>query len=129
MPDPPVAADDTASTPVGTDVIVDVLANDSDADGDDIFVVAVTQGSNGAVADNGAAAIEMLGDAVQCIILCASDPYAVVGVQQAYGLQPDLVAGPATNTSAALDLVETLTGIHGTIRGMIESARTLISSV
>jgi hypothetical protein len=62
---------------------------------------------------NGAAAIDALGDNVQCLILCASDPYAVVGVQQAYGLEPDLVAGPATNTTAALDLVRKLTGIPG----------------
>jgi hypothetical protein len=62
---------------------------------------------------NGAAAIDLLGDHVRCLILCASDPYAVVGVQQAYGLEPDLVAGPATNTSAALDLVRKLTGIPG----------------
>ena len=62
---------------------------------------------------NGAAAIDELGDNVRCLILCASDPYAVVGVQQAYGLKPDLVAGPATNTSAALDLVEKLTGLAG----------------
>ena len=62
---------------------------------------------------NGAAAIDLLGDHVRCLILCASDPYAVVGVQQAYGLMPDLVAGPATNTSAALDLVTKLTGIPG----------------
>jgi hypothetical protein len=62
---------------------------------------------------NGAAAIEELGDNVRCRIICASDPYAVVGVQQAYGLRPDLVAGPATNTSAALDLVHKLTGLPG----------------
>ena len=62
---------------------------------------------------NGAAAIEELGANVRCRILCATDPYAVVGVQQAYGLRPDLVAGPATNTSAALDLVEKLTGLPG----------------
>lgn len=62
---------------------------------------------------NGAAAIDVLADALQCLILCATDPYAVVGVQQAYGLQPDLVAGPATNTSAALDLVRKLTGLPG----------------
>ena len=62
---------------------------------------------------NGAAAIEELGDNVHCLILCASDPYAVVGVQQAYGLHPDLVAGPATNTSAALALVRKLTGLPG----------------
>ena len=62
---------------------------------------------------NGAAAINELGESVSCLILCASDPYAVVGVQKAYGLKPDLVAGPATNTSAALDLVDKLTGLPG----------------
>ena len=62
---------------------------------------------------NGAAAIEELGANIRCCILCATDPYAVVGVQQAYGLRPDLVAGPATNTTAALDLVEKLTGLPG----------------
>lgn len=62
---------------------------------------------------NGAAAIDELGANVRCRILCATDPYAVVGVQKAYGLRPDLVAGPATNTTAALDLVEKLTGLPG----------------
>lgn len=62
---------------------------------------------------NGAAAIEELGDNIACCILCATDPYAVVGVMQAFGLQPDLVAGPATNTQAAIDLVRKLTGVHG----------------
>ncbi|MDH3849384.1 MAG: hypothetical protein OEV10_11475 [Gammaproteobacteria bacterium] len=62
---------------------------------------------------NGAAAIDELGANIRCRILCATDPYAVVGVQKAYGLRPDLVAGPATNTTAALDLVEKLTGLPG----------------
>lgn len=62
---------------------------------------------------NGAAAIDELGDNVACTILCASDPYAVVGVQQAFGLKPDLVAGPATNTSSAIALVKKLTGVNG----------------
>lgn len=62
---------------------------------------------------NGAAAIDELGDSVACTILCASDPYAVVGVKQAFGLEPDLVAGPATNTSSAIALVKKLTGLHG----------------
>jgi len=61
---------------------------------------------------NGAAAIEELGDNISCTILCASDPYAVVGVEQAFGLKPDLVSGPATNTSAAIDLVYKLTGVE-----------------
>ncbi len=62
---------------------------------------------------NGKAAIDELGDNVVCRILCATDPYAVVGVMQAFGFEPDLVTGPATNTSAAVDLVRELTGIRG----------------
>ena len=62
---------------------------------------------------NGAALIDELGDNVVCTILCASDPYAVVGVEQAFGLRPDLVTGPATQTSAAIELVYKLTGLHG----------------
>lgn len=62
---------------------------------------------------NGAAIMDELGDNVVCTILCASDPYAVVGVQQAFGLKPDLVTGPATQTSAAIDLVWKLTGVRG----------------
>ncbi len=60
---------------------------------------------------NGAALIDELGDNVVCAILSASDPYAVVGVQQAFGLKPDLVTGPATTTSAAVELVKKLTGL------------------
>lgn len=62
---------------------------------------------------NGAAAIDELNGKIACTILCASDPYAVVGVMKAFGLNPDLVTGPATNTSAAIDLVERLTGVPG----------------
>ena len=46
-----------------------------------------------------------------CTILCASDPYAVVGVRQGFRLQPDLVAGPAAQTTAAVELVGKLTGL------------------
>jgi hypothetical protein len=60
---------------------------------------------------NGAAAIDELGDNICCTVLCASDPYAVVGVEKAFGLQPDLVAGPAAATTAAIDLVRELSGI------------------
>ncbi|MDH3336325.1 MAG: hypothetical protein OER22_03785 [Gammaproteobacteria bacterium] len=60
---------------------------------------------------NGDAAIDELGDTICCTILCASDPYAVVGVRQAFGITPDLVAGPAANTSAAVDLVRKLAGL------------------
>ena len=62
---------------------------------------------------NGEAILDELGDNIVCTILCASDPYAVVGVQKAFGLTPDLVTGPATQTSAAMALVKKLTGLRG----------------
>ena len=34
-----------------------------------------------------------------------------VGVEQAFGLRPDLVTGPATSTSSAVELVKKLTGV------------------
>ena len=61
---------------------------------------------------NGAAAMDELGDNIACTILCASDPYAVVGVRDAFGLDPDLVAGRAAQTSAAVELVRKLTGLR-----------------
>jgi hypothetical protein len=60
---------------------------------------------------NGAAAMDLVGDNNRLTILCASDPYAAVGVQEAYRFKPDLVSGPAANTSAAIDLVDKLTGV------------------
>jgi hypothetical protein len=77
-------------------------------------VLVVEAGASPLEPYNGTAAIEELGDGnIKCKILCASDPYAVVGVEQAFGLKPDVVAGPATSTSAAVDLVRHLTGVEG----------------
>ena len=45
-------------------------------------------------------------------VLCASDPYAVVGVVRAFDRPPDLVAGGATNTEAGVELVGRLTGLE-----------------
>ncbi len=51
---PPVATDDTASTLHDTTVTVDVLANDTDADGDTLAITGVTSPGNGtAVINNG----------------------------------------------------------------------------
>lgn len=58
---------------------------------------------------NGEAAVEMIDDQVAFTVLCATDPYAVVGIEEAFGHSPDLVAGIATNTAAGVDLVEQLT--------------------
>lgn len=74
------------------------------------FLVAET-GASPLEPYNVAAAMEELGDNVTCILLAASDPYAVVGVEQAFGVRPDLVTGPAASTSAAVALVEKLCGL------------------
>ena len=62
---------------------------------------------------NGALVMEQLHPHVRMSILCAMDPYAALGVQHAFAthLQPDLVAGPATNTDAGVRLVQQLTGL------------------
>ncbi len=57
---------------------------------------------------NGEIVLEELSDAVSLKVLCASDPYAVVGVMQGFDIIPDLVAGLATSTSAGVELVEKL---------------------
>jgi len=51
--DPPVAVNDSAITNEDTPVIIDVLNNDSDVDGDTLTVDSVTQGTNGPVINNG----------------------------------------------------------------------------
>ena len=60
---------------------------------------------------NGSIAMEALSNQVKCIVLCASDPYAVVGVSQGFGIQPDVVTGIATSTIAGVELVEKLSGV------------------
>ena len=81
---------------------------------------------------NGAVAKEMIRDNVRFKLLCAQDPYAVVGVQQAFQRSPDLVAGGAANTDAAIALVKKLTGLpalnlmdpesHPLLAGMLREA-------
>jgi|GEM_PF-1556285 len=50
--DPPVAVDDIASTQVDTPINLDVLANDYDADGDDLSIIFNTSPANGSVTLN-----------------------------------------------------------------------------
>lgn len=61
---------------------------------------------------NGAIAMEVLEDSLCMLVLCASDPYAVLGVQRAFEREPDLVCGPAANTDSAVDLVQKLCGLR-----------------
>lgn len=60
---------------------------------------------------NGAMAIEAIKDQIACTILCASDPYAVLGVMHGFDLKPTLVSGPAVNTLAGIDLIKKLCGV------------------
>ncbi len=59
---------------------------------------------------NGEAALRQIRPQVRCTVLCASDPYAVVGVTQGFGFEPDLVAGVATSTSAGVEVIRRLAG-------------------
>lgn len=60
---------------------------------------------------NGETAVRLLGDRRRFTVLCASDPYAVVGVIDAFGITPDLVSGRATSTEAAIDLLARLSPV------------------
>ena len=51
--DNPVANDDAATTPEDTGITMDVLANDTDADGDSLTIGSVTQPAHGSVVNNG----------------------------------------------------------------------------
>src|SRR5262249_37898933 len=50
---PPVASDDTATTNEDSAVTVNFLANDSDADGDTLAVIGMTQGNHGITTTDG----------------------------------------------------------------------------
>jgi hypothetical protein len=61
---------------------------------------------------NGAVTIKEIGRCIRVSILCASDPYAVMGVMSAFEVQPDLVTGVVANTDAGSELVEKLSGVR-----------------
>ncbi len=60
---------------------------------------------------NGEAALRVLAPRLRMLVVCASDPYAVVGVVDAFDRRPDLVSGRAASTDAGIALVEKLTGL------------------
>ena len=60
---------------------------------------------------NGDTALDEIHDSVALTVLCASDPYAVMGVMHGFDImRPDIVAGVATSTSAGVEVVEKLSG-------------------
>ncbi len=58
----PVAVDDADTTAQGAPIVIDVVANDSDAETDPLTVIEVVDGSNGSVVDNGDGTVTYTGD-------------------------------------------------------------------
>ena len=61
---------------------------------------------------NGESAVDMIRHQVKCTVLCASDPYAVVGVMQSWQVVPTIISGPAVNTLGGIDLIRKLCNIE-----------------
>ena len=87
-------------------IIIDIDAKNTKSD-----VAVIEVGASPLEPYNGDSAIEILGDNVKAVVLCASDPYAVYGVIQAFGIKPDITTGPATNTLGGVDLIKNLCGV------------------
>ncbi|MCW5517980.1 NAD-dependent epimerase/dehydratase family protein [Muriicola sp. Z0-33] len=60
---------------------------------------------------NGDIAIEKIRKHIKCIILSASDPYAVYGLMEAFNIKPDIVSGVASNTLAGVRMIKRLCGV------------------
>jgi hypothetical protein len=86
----------------------DLLALIAEANPD---VVVAEAGASPLEPYNGRVVLEELSESVVFKTLCASDPYAVVGVMRGFHIVPDLVAGLATSTSAGVELVDKLSGV------------------
>lgn len=74
-------------------------------------VLVVEAGSSPLEPYNGEAAVEALSERIMTLVLAASDPYAALGVMQAFGRTPDVICGVCANTSAGVELTERLTGV------------------
>ena len=60
---------------------------------------------------NGATALQAVANQARFLVLCANDPYAVLGASQSLDMKPDMISGVATSTSAGIELVEQLAGV------------------
>ena len=57
---------------------------------------------------NGDIAINEIRENIKCIILAATDPYAVYGLMKVFDITPDIVTGIASNTLAGKRMVQEL---------------------
>jgi hypothetical protein len=79
--------------------------------GADADVAVIEIGASPLEPYNGELAVEAIREHIKCIILCASDPYAVLGLMKAFKIKPDIVTGICTNTLAGRNLVEKLSNV------------------
>ena len=91
-----------------TNAMVELLARISQTKSD---ILVAELGASPLEPYNGSTAMELLEKSSPLVILSALDPYAVLGVQKAFGMKPDLITGPAANTDAGIALVEKLSGV------------------
>ncbi|MEW7289976.1 hypothetical protein [Aquimarina sp. 2304DJ70-9] len=61
---------------------------------------------------NGDIAINAIREQIKCVVLSASDPYAVYGLMKAFDIVPDIVTGVSTNTLAGRKMVEELCNVR-----------------
>ncbi len=73
--------------------------------------------------------MEELGTQTFYTVLCASDPYAVVGVMKGFDVIPDVVSGITANTSAGIELVQRLTGVNTLRLPGDEEAKLLVEDI
>jgi hypothetical protein len=78
---------------------------------EDPDVVVIEAGASPLEPYRGDVAMRVLLGSVSVTVLCASDPYAVVGILQAFDLRPDMVTGPCTSTEAGVNLIHRLCGL------------------
>ncbi|NEZ67407.1 hypothetical protein D0962_32405 [Leptolyngbyaceae cyanobacterium CCMR0082] len=78
---------------------------------------------------NGAVVLDEITNQIKFTVLCASDPYAVIGVSQSFGITPNIVSGITTNTTAGIELVEKLAKVPAlslTTDASVDKLRTLL---
>lgn len=60
---------------------------------------------------NGEMAFNRIKEHIKCVVLSATDPYAVYGLMKAFDIKPDIVTGISSNTLGGRELVEKLCGV------------------
>lgn len=75
---------------------------------ENVEVVVAEAGASPLEPYNGDTVLTALREVIALTVLCASDPYAVVGITHAFGIHPDIVAGLCTSTRAGIELCERL---------------------